>query len=385
MFRAALEEAAQETGVELPPRQVDPPCEYAADDDLDALDADELRRRLRAAMAERQRWQQRALQLQAENEQLRTRNRFDTQAHGAEGIGPAGKRLTFIEIKKELDSAPPDDQGWRRIRPSYMAACSRQSKGTISTHLREFKDAGLLEKKVEKIYDPDTDTWHAATFIRTLVDFSDPSQVVIPSKPRGKQVCKNKMCESTNLVKETKVYCADCGTVQSQTVDLVNPPEAEFQTKTQSDDAPDDGLSLEMRNIEDDQLSSLSLSESRTQEAPPPPTPEFQTKTQVPATDIHHSAQPVQPAPAPDRAAANADYRKPPAAGPAPPAFDPLTARGVRAGLIAPDDPWIRDGFAAQAVALTRGVLYSCAHHLCRAGPAHGHDGAAASGHRAGD
>ncbi len=246
-----------------------PPAEVCADD-LDALDADELRRRLRAAITERDRWRERAEQLQAENEQLRARNRFDTQAHGAEGIGPAGKRLTFIELKKELDRVPREERDpdqWSPIRPSYMAACSRQNKGTISTHLKEFEEAGLIEKKVEKLYNPDTDTWCSTTFVRPLVDLSDPSQVIIPSKPRGKQACRK--CGSTGIVRQVRVSCPDCGHAEWSEPEAVNPPEPELQSATQPDAPSDDGLSLEIQHIEDNQLSSLSESQTATQDAPP--------------------------------------------------------------------------------------------------------------------
>ena len=149
-----------------------------------------------------------------------------------------------------------------------MAACSRQSKGTISTHLKEFADAGLLEKKVEKLYNPDTDTWHAATFIRTLVDFSDPSQVIIPSKPRGKQACRK--CGSTGIVRQVRVSCPDCGHAEWSEPEAVNPPEPELQSATQPDAPSDDGLSLEIQHIEDNRLSSLSESQTATQADDPP-------------------------------------------------------------------------------------------------------------------
>src|SRR5919202_1569179 len=113
-------------------------------------------------------------------------------------------RLTFIELKKELDRVPLEEREpdqFVQVRPGYMARCSNQNRSSISNHLTIFKDAGLIEKKVERALDPETGEWYSATFVRPLVDLSDPTKVIIPAKPRGKHACAK--CGSHNLKRRT--------------------------------------------------------------------------------------------------------------------------------------------------------------------------------------
>ncbi|HSH78943.1 MAG TPA: DNA-primase RepB domain-containing protein [Herpetosiphonaceae bacterium] len=226
-------------------KQILPPT---TDDDLETLERDELRRRLRAAVAERDAisaerdyWKERAVQLELQLGQVQGRNRFVTQTHGAEGIGNPGMRLTFIELKKELDRVPREERApdqWVHIRPAYMAKCSNQNRSTISKHLKLLEDSGYIETDLRRTQNPETRAWTSATFVRPLVDLSDPTQVVIPSKPRGKQACKG--CGGTNL--RRKVYCADCGEVQSD--EPVNPPASDVQTENQEADAVKEAISF---------------------------------------------------------------------------------------------------------------------------------------------
>ena len=318
-------------------------------DTLDTLDADTLRQRLRTVIAERDGWQRRAEQLEAELEQVRARNRFDTQAHGAPGIATPSMRLTFIELKKELDRVPVEERApdqWIPIRPAYMATCSNQNPSSISHHLSAFVDAELIEKKVERIYDPATDTWRSATFVRPLVDLSDPSKVVIPSKPRGKQACKK--CESERLVREIKVYCADCGHVQSQGVDLVNPPEPEMQTANQDDGIRDDTVDCFDQPPEPASDVALESDLNCT-------TPSIKTRATVGVCELQSANQDVQLLPPPqqpltdnhDSASASPELVRTTIIGPpgvaAPlsswlPVFDPETPPGVQRGPMAEED-----------------------------------------------
>lgn len=274
-------------------------------ENLEDLDPDELRRRYRAVVAERDQWKQRAVQLEMELGQVQERNRFVTQATGA-NIAGAGKRLTLIELKKEIDTAQGDgrqDGEWTRIRPAYMGKCTRQDAGTISRHLREFEDEDWIERRHSKAYDPETNEWTSATFVRPKVDLSDPSQVVLPAKPRGRQACRK--CGSDKLVRETKIYCADCEAVQSQTVELVNAPEAELQTAIQEDQPSDDPLTCNVRSKE----KTTDLSELQTASQPPRPSTLF-------FVDVS----------------------------------DPSALPGVRSGAIAANDRWILEQNRLQAL-----------------------------------
>ena len=211
-------------------------------------------------------------------QQVQERNRFVTQTTGAEGVGPAGMRLSLIELKKELDRVPLEERQpdqFVQVRPAYMAACSRQNKGTISNHLKAFEAAGLLEKKVARTKDPETGAWCSATFVRPLVDLSDPTQVVIPSKPRGLQACTR--CGSTSIVRQVRIHCPDCGHASWSDPEPVNAAdEAELQTAIQEQNAveeavaffeqqpepadtpPSDVLNCEMPHKENVPQSSLS-------------------------------------------------------------------------------------------------------------------------------
>ncbi|MDQ5852286.1 MAG: hypothetical protein M3380_09495 [Chloroflexota bacterium] len=301
-----------------------PPEEH---DDLDDLDADALRRRLRAVAAERDHWRARADQLARELDQVRERNRFVTQTHGAEGIGAPSKRLTFSELKKELDRVPVEERRpdqFVKVRPAYMAACTGQNRTTISRHLGEMEQAGLIEKKVERVKDPATGTWCAETFVRPLVDLSDPTKVVIPSKPRGKQACKQ--CGSEQLVREIKVYCAACAHVQSHDVDLVNLPAPDVQTalQEQSDDAATFFESLP------DPVRTEAAPDVQTalQDAPHPETHAASLKC-----NVQHKEKPTAVCVSEVQSA----LLKTPTT---PPPIDAATAPGVIRGFVAADDPW---------------------------------------------
>lgn len=290
-----------------------PPTIDAAD--LDDLDPETLRRRLRAAIAERDHWKDRAVQLELALGQVQQQNRFVTQASGAEKIGAPSMRLTFVELKKELDRVPLEERDpdqFVRVRPAYMAACVGQNRSTISRHLGEFQAAGLIEKKVERTFDRETQSWCSETFVRPLKDLSDPSQVVVPVKPRGKAACK--ACGSEKLVREIKIYCADCECVQSHEVELVNPPEPDVQIAIQ-EEAP----------VE----AAIAFFEA--QPKPVATAPEglkcrlqHNKETDDLSSDVQIAIQARPPSPLPHV-----------------PLIDLDNAPGIRAGKIAPDDPWI--------------------------------------------
>jgi putative DNA primase/helicase len=239
------------------PRQIPPPREPIArsagpaepdePDDLDDLDPAEIRRHYRAAIADRDRWKDRAQRAEAALDQVKGENRFVTQTHGAEGIGAPSMRLTFVELKKELDRVPLEEREpgqWIKMRPAYMAACTGQNPSTITRHLDAMEKAGLIEKQVHRTFDPEQPKgkqWSTETAVRPLVDLSDPSQIVIPSKPRGRQACSR--CGSEKLVREVRIICADCKHEQAFTQEFVNPPEPEMQIAIQ-DAAPQDAIAF---------------------------------------------------------------------------------------------------------------------------------------------
>ncbi len=113
---------------------------------------------------------------------------------------------------------------------------------------------------------------------------SDPAQVVIPSKPRGKQACK--VCGSTAIERQVRIRCLDCTHEEWSTPELVNhedaapelqtaihdDPTPELQTAMQADDVPQDAvLNCNASNIKNDLLSSLSELQIANQASPSPP------------------------------------------------------------------------------------------------------------------
>ncbi|MDQ5853705.1 MAG: bifunctional DNA primase/polymerase [Chloroflexota bacterium] len=331
MFRTALEEAARETSVTLPELTHGMHTEQGSALTVDAAtpagqEIERLRQEnawLRATVA----------QLQSELEQVRERNRFVTQTHGAEGIATPSMRLTFIELKKELDRVPVEEREagrFVRIRPAYMAKCSNQHPSNISRHLAEFEKAGLIEKKVDRTYNAETDEWYSETAVRPLVDLSDPSKVVIPRKPRGKQACKN--CGKTNIVRQVRISCPDCGLAEWSDPELVN----------QEDVAAD----LQIANQETQPVTEEGEA--------PPACPELQNAKQRERTVDHslymprcnsgqHPADnlPISSQPLDSREELQVEIIGHTTPGPAPLAIhDPRPAPGVQRGLIAADDPW---------------------------------------------
>lgn len=192
-------------------------------DGLDDLPPDELKRRLRAVIAERDQWKERAEQLQLQLGDVQEHNRFMTQAQGAEGIESPSMRLTFIELKRELDRVPVEEREpdqFVLVRSGYMAACTGQDRSTVGRHLSAFKAAGLIEKATRRSYDRETEKWSTDLFVRPLVDLSDPSHISIPSKPRGMQGCRR--CGSTRITRQVIIECPDCGLREESEPVLVN-------------------------------------------------------------------------------------------------------------------------------------------------------------------
>jgi DNA-binding transcriptional ArsR family regulator len=280
---------------EQKPRPIPPPrqatcaveIEHAAvDDDLDTLGPDELRRRLRAVITERDRWKKRAQQLELQLGHVQERNRFVTQATGAEGIQSPSMRLTFIELKKELDREVHDPDQWTQVRPAYMAACTKLSRSTVSRHLTAFEKNGLIEKDVRRVFHPelvsdDDDGWRAETFVRPKVDLSDPSKIVVASEHGGKRTCRS--CGSEDL--RRRVYCAHCGDIQSDEPVHATEPELHDENQDADDaeqDAPgaqeamaldDDALNCKMQSREIDSSPSPFMLHPANQTTPQPSGP----------------------------------------------------------------------------------------------------------------
>jgi hypothetical protein len=252
-------------------------------------------------------------------EQTKDHNRFMTQAHGAD-IASAGKRLTFIDLKKEIDRVPieeREDGQWVRIRQSYIATCTNQDPATVSKHLKEFKAVGWIDTAVKRTKDSETGAWTSETFVRPLVDLNNTAVISLPAKPRGRRTCGK--CGSDKLVREVKIICAEC---QHEEVsqELVNPPEPELQTANQADQPLEDAAAFFEQQPEPaaEPLNCNAPCIGLTTVLPS----ELQTAIHSPMPSLIDLT-------------------------------DPSTLPGVRSGLLAPDDPWIRHQQALAAKAVT--------------------------------
>ena len=207
------------------PDQAPPESSVGEIAELDTLTPEEWKRRYLALLAERDQWKQRAEAAETALEQTKERNRFVTQATGA-NIAAAGKRDTLIELKKELDTATGEgrqDGEWTRIRPKYMGKCTNQNESTISRHLAEFEHEGWIERACKRTKDPETGEWTSASYVRPLIDLGDPSQVSLPAKPRGLSACEK--CGSVKLKRRSVLRCTCCGHEQSTPEEWANPKE----------------------------------------------------------------------------------------------------------------------------------------------------------------
>lgn len=195
-------------------------------DDLDDLPPEELKRRLRAMIAERAHYIERAEKAEAALAQTQERNRFTTGAIGA-NIAATGKRLTLIELKIEQDTAPGDrrqDGDMFIARIWKIAQRTNQDPGTVSRHLAEFEREGYIERSNKRVQDPDSEKgWKSATYVRTLVDLSDTTQIVMPAKPRGLHACSR--CGSMKVKGHRVLRCTCCGHEEHEPEEWVNPKE----------------------------------------------------------------------------------------------------------------------------------------------------------------
>lgn len=170
-------------------------------------------------------------QLEQEIEQLRERNRFVTNAQAATGIKSASVRDTVVELKKELDNVPAEQRrpdAFVPIRPAYMAKMANSSPATVSRHLKRLEDNGIIERKVETVYDAEKEQFFSQTFVRPKVNLLDPSVLVVPSEHGGsrKVRCIKPDCNSTNIVDKIERICLDCNTPQGEVKFVpINEPE----------------------------------------------------------------------------------------------------------------------------------------------------------------
>lgn len=283
-------------------------------DGLDALPPDELRRRLRAAIAERDEWKGRAEQLQLQLGDVQERNRFTTGAIGA-NIAATGKRLTFIRLKTEQETAAEDGRQegeWFIARGWKIAQETNQNPGTISKHLAEFESEGYIERATKRVKDPETGDWKSATFIRPLVDLGDPSQIVMPAKPRGLHACSK--CGSMKVKRHSVLRCTCCGHEEGATEEWVNPQDVR--------DMEDEILT---RQASESDLQFAIQKEQQAEPAPEPLTCNMRSKKN------DRTSSELQTASQKPRARST----------PLIDVSDPSTLPGVIAGVFDPDDPWI--------------------------------------------
>jgi|GEM_PF-6718461 len=182
--------------------------------------------------------------LESENKQLRERNRFVSEAQGAKEIKSASMRDTIVELHKELERVPVEERDpdqYIPVRPSYMAACANSSAPTVGRHLKRLEAQGYIERRVETKFDREAGTFVSQTFVRPLVDLSNPAALVVPSEHGGSRAPYCRSCGSNKIVKVTTLECEDCESKEVVSREPLDP--ATYADPTEDvpiDDAPAD-------------------------------------------------------------------------------------------------------------------------------------------------
>jgi DNA-binding transcriptional ArsR family regulator len=120
-----------------------------------------------------------------------------------------------------MDNVPVEERrpdAFVPIRPAYMAKMANSSPATISRHLRRLEENGIIERKIETVYDAERESFISQTFVRPKVDLADPTVLVVPSEHGGsrKVRCVKPGCGSSNIVDKIERICLDCNTPQSE-------------------------------------------------------------------------------------------------------------------------------------------------------------------------
>lgn len=145
-----------------------------SDDELDDLDADELRRRLRAVTAERDAWRRKFEQLDAWRAWALRVAKLET-----EKLSPAAK-VTAFTLWPELQSRK--ERGVAEPAPIWIEDCAKRaglSPGTYGKKLKELAEVGGIIRQETK----DPATGHSRVLIAPA-DFAHPDAWA-PSAPRN--------------------------------------------------------------------------------------------------------------------------------------------------------------------------------------------------------
>lgn len=255
----------------------------------------------------------------------------------------ATDKITILITRRELAvQAPrvPAPEAPRPVNFTALAARTGQSSHTVSRCVKKFNGI-LWERHVVNARDEATGEPRTIIQLAPLPALIEDLRTIAPAQPRNhggkreKKLCLH--CGSDHLTEYATIFCDDCGRAQGAARETpINDPKLDEPSAPPADVAPVE----QVAHLKNEVQVRPSLEQSLA--------PVEQVAHQVPAlTDIHHSP-PARPEEPQVEIIGHGTSS-------APTAFDPSTMPGVRAGLLAPDDPWIRDGFAAHAVALNGG------------------------------
>lgn len=142
-------------------------------------------------------------------------------------IASASLRDTVEKLRLILDHDPAErdkHDGWVLVRMARLAEMAGISEATAGRHVKQLHDEKIIEKRTETERDGDGMP-RSTTWVRALVDLSNPENVKIGKRYKGYVRCEH--CGSVRLVKHTVVICEHCNEAHGDPKSVyVNPDEA---------------------------------------------------------------------------------------------------------------------------------------------------------------
>ncbi len=371
-----------------PPRTSNIQVDLCPNPELDTLDEAELRRQLQAARAERDRWKARAERLDTWREWT-----LNLAAVETERLSPAAKVVAWtlwpeMESRKEHSVDEP-----RRIHIDTAREKAGVSASTYGSKLKELENAGAIARIEAR-----QENGYKKILVQPTAAFALP-QAWGPETPRshggaragaGRPTKACPKCGPDAPIKEqrqTKIHyrCAGCGLPLGDELQAPTYRTLHYCAESDTWGTKKPEANTELDPIVEDCGSPLLDQVDGWAESTPPPAaricdgedykvgetwralwhgPNEDTPVTIVGdygvgpdgrrylrsadsasgflADQVELLELLKSAPRPTHTAHNPDYRH---SAPAPPLviIDPLDLPGVRSGLIAPDDPWIRD------------------------------------------
>jgi hypothetical protein len=163
--------------------------------------------------------------LRHENQQIKARLRWANDVLGNSKI-PSGQRITlyFTRIELEVQRQQTQVSGPQPVRIWKIAQESGQSPDGVGRHLDKLAQCGAWERDVRTSIDPRSSQLYSQVHLTPLPALEQPKELA-PSTPNnwGGQRSTCSACGSDQLVAETRIFCAECGTLHASRQRSLNP------------------------------------------------------------------------------------------------------------------------------------------------------------------